>query len=164
MPPCSANPPRPILTRFPPERLQFEITEGYLLANPERVVRAVETFKERGMSIALDDFGTGFTSIHYLRSYGFSHIKIDKSLLDGLAPGSKGAMLVTGAIMLACGLDMRVIAEGVETEEQAQLLRQAGCHKLQGYLFGKPMPLADFVAAWERSERTVLQASARFAG
>jgi len=150
--------------RFPPERLQFEITEGYLLANPERVVRAVETFKERGMSIALDDFGTGFTSIHYLRSYGFSHIKIDKSLLDGLAPGSKGAMLVTGAIMLACGLDMRVIAEGVETEEQAQLLRQAGCHKLQGYLFGKPMPLADFVAAWERSERTVLQASARFAG
>lgn len=151
-------------TRFPPERLQFEITEGYLLANPERVVRAVETFKERGMSIALDDFGTGFTSIHYLRSYGFSHIKIDKSLLDGLAPGSKGAMLVTGAIMLACGLDMRVIAEGVETEEQAQLLRQAGCHKLQGYLFGKPMPLADFAAAWERSERNVLQASARFAG
>ena len=73
-------------------------------------------------------------------------------------------MLVTGAIMLACGLDMRVIAEGVETEEQAQLLRQAGCHKLQGYLFGKPMPLPDFIAAWERSERTVLKASARFAG
>lgn len=151
-------------TRFPPERLQFEITEGYLLSNPERVVRAVETFKQRGMSIALDDFGTGFTSIHYLRSYGFSHIKIDKSLLEGLAPGSKGAMLVTGAIMLACGLDMRVIAEGVETEEQAQLLRQAGCHKLQGYLFGKPMPLPDFIAAWERSERTVLKASARFVG
>ncbi|MBF9149835.1 putative bifunctional diguanylate cyclase/phosphodiesterase [Novosphingobium jiangmenense] len=150
-------------TRFPPERLQFEITEGYLLANPERVVRAVETFKQRGMSVALDDFGTGFTSIHYLRSYGFSHIKIDKSLLDGLAPGSKAAMLVTGAIMLACGLDMRVIAEGVETEQQADLLRRAGCHKLQGYLFGKPMPLADMIAAWERSERTVLQASARFA-
>lgn len=150
-------------TRFPPERLQFEITEGYLLSNPERVVRAVETFKQRGMSVALDDFGTGFTSIHYLRSYGFSHIKIDKSLLDGLAPGSKAAMLVTGAIMLACGLDMRVIAEGVETEQQAELLRRAGCHKLQGYLFGKPMPLADFITAWERSERTVLDASARFA-
>jgi len=151
-------------TRFPPERLQFEITEGYLLANPERVVRAVETFKQRGMSIALDDFGTGFTSIHYLRSYGFSHIKIDKSLLAGLAPGSKAAMLVTGAIMLACGLDMRVIAEGVETEDQAQLLRRAGCHKLQGYLFGKPMPLAEFLLLWERSKRTVLDASARFAG
>jgi diguanylate cyclase (GGDEF)-like protein len=151
-------------THFPPKRLQFEITEGYLLANPERVVRAVETFKQRGMSIALDDFGTGFTSIHYLRSYGFSHIKIDKSLLIGLSPGSKAAMLVSGAIMLACGLDMRVIAEGVETEQQAQLLRQAGCHKLQGYLFGRPMPLAEAIAAWKRSERTVLEASARFAG
>lgn len=151
-------------TRFPPDRLQFEITEGYLLANPERVVRAVETFKQRGMSIALDDFGTGFTSIHYLRSYGFSHIKIDKSLLADLAPGSKGAMLVTGAIMLACGLDMRVIAEGVETEEQAQLLRQAGCHELQGYLFGRPLPLADFTAAWEQSERALPQAPARLAG
>lgn len=151
-------------TRFPSERLQFEITEGYLLANPERVVRAVETFKQRGMSIALDDFGTGFTSIHYLRSYGFSHIKIDKSLLDGLAPGSKAAMLVTGAIMLACGLDMRVIAEGVETDDQAELLRRAGCHKLQGYLFGRPMPLGDFLPLWERSECTVLESSARFAG
>lgn len=134
-------------TRFPPQRLQFEITEGYLLANPERVVRAVEAFKAQGMSVALDDFGTGFTSIHYLRSYGFSHIKIDKSLLDGLSPGSKATMLVSGAIMLACGLDMRVIAEGVETEAQADLLRAAGCHSMQGYLFGKPMPLAQFVAA-----------------
>lgn len=150
-------------TRFPPERLQFEITEGYLLANPERVVRAVETFKARGMSIALDDFGTGFTSIHYLRSYGFSHIKIDKSLLDGLAPGSKAAMLVTGAIMLACGLDMRVIAEGVETEEQANLLRRAGCHELQGYLFGKPMALAEFVPWIERAMRSLAQDPVRIA-
>lgn len=151
-------------TRFPPERLQFEITEGYLLANPERVVRAVETFRKRGMSIALDDFGTGFTSIHYLRSYGFSHIKLDKSLLEGLSPGSKGTMLVTGAIMLACGLDMRVIAEGVETEEQAELLRQAGCHKLQGFLFGRPMPLGDFVSKYEASRPAVIDAAQRLAG
>ncbi|MBB3861533.1 diguanylate cyclase (GGDEF)-like protein [Novosphingobium hassiacum] len=133
-------------TRFPPARLQFEITEGYLLAHPERAIRAVEAFKATGMSVALDDFGTGFTSIHYLRSYGFSHIKIDKSLLVGLSPGSKATMLVTGAISLACGLDMRVIAEGVETETQAELLRAAGCHELQGYLFGRPMPIADLIA------------------
>lgn len=148
-------------TKFPPDRLQFEITEGYLLANPERVVRAVETFKSRGMEIALDDFGTGFTSIHYLRSYGFSHIKIDKSLLVGLSPGSKAAMLVSGAIMLACGLDMRVIAEGVETEEQAELLRQVGCHKLQGFLFGKPMPLDEFHAHYARSRRALGQPPVR---
>lgn len=138
-------------TRFPPQRLQFEITEGYLLAHPERAVRAVEAFKATGMSVALDDFGTGFTSIHYLRSYGFSHIKIDKSLLTGLRPGSKATLLVTGAITLACGLDMRVIAEGVETQTQAEVLRVAGCHELQGYLFGRPMPLGKLLAACRTS-------------
>lgn len=140
-------------TRFPPSRLQLEITEGYLLANPERVVGAVEAFKAAGMSVALDDFGTGFTSIHYLRSYGFSHIKIDKSLLTGLEPGSKATMLVTGAITLACGLDMQVIAEGVESEMQADLLRAAGCHELQGYLFGRPMPLEELQRARDFARR-----------
>ena len=144
-------------TRFPPERLQFEITEGYLLANPERVVSAVEAFKAQGMSVALDDFGTGFTSIHYLRSYGFSHIKIDKSLLAGLAPGAKATLLVTGAITLACGLDMAVIAEGVESDAQAAILRAAGCHELQGYLFGKPMPLDAFIEACRRSGRPIAE-------
>lgn len=140
-------------TRFPPERLQFEITESYLLAQPERAVRAIEAFKAMGMSVALDDFGTGFTSIYYLQTYGFSHIKIDKSLLIGLEPGSKASLLITGAIYLACGLDMQVIAEGVETEEQAAMLRTAGCHKLQGYLFGHPMPIDDFIRQHERTRR-----------
>ena len=134
-------------TRFPPGRLQLEVTEGYLLAHPEGAIRAIRAFKAMGMTVALDDFGTGFTSIHYLQSYGFSHIKIDKSLLAGLRQGSKASMLITGAIYLAKGLDMRVIAEGVETEEQAALLRAAGCHKLQGYLFGRPMPIAAFAQA-----------------
>lgn len=151
-------------TKFPPHRLQFEITEGYLLANPERVLRAVDAFKANGMSIALDDFGTGFTSIHYLRSYGFSHIKIDKSLLEGLAPGSKATMLVTGAITLACGLDMQVIAEGVENETQAQVLRAAGCHELQGYLFGRPMPIDAFAARLANGFRAGTQAPARLVG
>jgi len=133
-------------TGFPPDRLQLEITESYLLANPERALRAVGVFKQRGISLALDDFGTGFTSIHYLQSYGFSHIKIDKSLLAGMEPGSKATMLVAGAITLASALDMEVIAEGVESEQQADLLRGAGCHAMQGYLFGKPMPLGEFTA------------------
>ncbi|CAH0497144.1 bifunctional diguanylate cyclase/phosphodiesterase [Novosphingobium sp. CECT 9465] len=136
-------------TQFDPQRLQLEITEGYLLAQPERAIRVMERFKSMGMSIALDDFGTGFTSIHYLQSYGFSHIKIDKSLLAGLRPGSKASLLVTGTIYLASGLDMRVIAEGVETEQQANILRAAGCHKLQGFLFGRPMPIAEFRRVYE---------------
>jgi diguanylate cyclase (GGDEF)-like protein len=146
-------------TGFPPARLQLEITESYLLANPERAMAAVTMFKARGISLALDDFGTGFTSIHYLQSYGFSHIKIDKSLLIGLEPDSKPALLVAGAITLASALDMDVIAEGVECEEQAVILREAGCHQMQGYLFGRPMERARLCAlvhqqaAAERAER-----------
>jgi EAL domain-containing protein (putative c-di-GMP-specific phosphodiesterase class I) len=134
-------------TGFPPQRLQLEITESYLLAHPERVVAVIREFKAMGISVALDDFGTGFTSIHYLRSYGFSHIKIDKSLVSGLAPGNKASLLVAGAILLAKGLDMGVIAEGVEEVQQADLLRDAGCDHLQGYLFGSPLPYARFCHA-----------------
>ena len=133
-------------TRFAPQRLQLEITEGYLLSQPETAIRTIKSFKAMGLSIALDDFGTGFTSIHYLRTYGFSHVKIDKSLLANLSPDSKASLLVAGAINLARGLDMEVTAEGVETQEQAALLRAAGCNKLQGFLFGRPMAIADLQA------------------
>lgn len=138
-------------TGFPPDRLQLEITESYLLTNPERALNAVALFKAQGISLALDDFGTGFTSIHYLQSYGFSHIKIDKSLVVGLEPNSKATLLVTGAITLASALDMEVIAEGVESAQQAAILRGAGCHQMQGYLFGKPMPLRDFRALYRQN-------------
>jgi diguanylate cyclase (GGDEF)-like protein len=131
-------------TRFPAARLQFEITEGYLLADPYRAIDGVKAFRAMGISVALDDFGTGFTSIHYLQSYGFSHIKIDKSLLEELHLGNKASLLIAAAVLLAKGLDMRVIAEGVETDEQADLVRAAGCHELQGYLFGRPMSLEAF--------------------
>ena len=126
-----------------------------MLADPERAIRAIQSFKAMGMSVALDDFGTGFTSIHYLQSYGFSHIKIDKSLLEGLGPDTRASLLITGATYMANGLDMQVIAEGVETESQAQLLRVAGCDKLQGYLFGRPMPLSDLLARHHADGQTV---------
>lgn len=142
-------------TGFPPQRLQLEMTESYLLTNPGLAIRATEALKAAGISLALDDFGTGFTSIHYLKSYGFTHIKIDKSLLAGMAPGSKATMLVAGAVTLATALDMSVIAEGVEHEAQASILREIGCHEMQGYLFGRPMPLAEFkrLLANSREER-----------
>jgi diguanylate cyclase (GGDEF)-like protein len=137
-------------TGFPPQRLQLELTESYLLANPALAIKAVSALKAAGISLALDDFGTGFTSIHYLKSYGFTHIKIDKSLLVGLEPDSKATMLVAGAVTLACALDMEVIAEGVEHEAQATILRAIGCHELQGYLFGKPLPLEEFRQRFEQ--------------
>ena len=98
------------------------------------------------MAIVLDDFDTGFTSIHYLQSYGFSHIEIDKSLLVGPHSCSKTSRLVASTALLANGLDMRIIAQGVETEEQAALLHAAGCDKLQDFLFGYAVPIAEFEA------------------
>lgn len=138
-------------TKFPPHRLQLEMTESYLLSNPGVAIKATEALKAIGISLALDDFGTGFTSIHYLKSYGFTHIKFDKSLLTDLEPESKATMLVAGAVTLATALDMFVIAEGVEHETQASILRAIGCHEMQGFLFGKPMPLAEFKMVFERS-------------
>ncbi|KPF63551.1 diguanylate cyclase [Porphyrobacter sp. AAP60] len=138
-------------TGFPPECLQLEMTESYLLTNPRMAIKAMNTLKAAGISLALDDFGTGFTSIHYLKSYGFTHIKIDKSLLKGLEPGSKATMLVAGAVTLAMALDMNVIAEGVEHETQASILRDLGCHEMQGYLFGKPVPLAELKGILDRA-------------
>lgn len=132
-------------TGFPPDRLQLEMTESYLLTNPGMAITAMNSLKSAGIALALDDFGTGFTSIHYLKSYGFTHIKIDKSLLNGLEPGSKATMLVAGAVTLATALDMGVIAEGVEDETQASILRGLGCHEMQGYLFGRPVPLDAFM-------------------
>jgi EAL domain-containing protein (putative c-di-GMP-specific phosphodiesterase class I) len=140
-------------TDFPPQRLQLEITESYLLSNPGLAIKATETLKAAGISLALDDFGTGFTSIHYLKSYGFTHIKIDKSLLQGLKPGNKATLLVAGAVTLATALDMSVIAEGVEHEAQASILREIGCQEMQGYLFGRPVPLDEFKGLLARSTR-----------
>lgn len=128
-------------TGFPPQRLQIEITEGYLIDNPDRANRAIAAFSKMGVRVALDDFGSGFASIGYLRNYGFSGIKIDKSLARGLGDDPKASMLISGMVHLANGLDMQVTAEGVETERQATLLRLAGCHQLQGFLFGAPAPL-----------------------
>ena len=131
---------------FPPERLQIEITEGYLIDHPDRANRAISAFRAMGVSVALDDFGSGFASIGYLRRFSFSTIKIDKLLSQGLVDDARTSSLITGMVHLANGLDMRVTAEGVETEAQAAMLRLAGCHELQGYLFGRPASLAEVLA------------------
>lgn len=133
-------------TGFPAQRLQLEITESYLLADPDSALRAISVLKAHGISLALDDFGTGFTSIHYLRSYGFDHIKIDRSLVEEIASNKKAKKLVKGATMMAEALDIMVTAEGVESAAQADLLKKIGCHSLQGYFISKPMYLDKFRA------------------
>ena len=142
-------------TGFPACRLELEITEGYLIGHPARATSAIAALKAMGLSVALDDFGTGYTSISYLQTYGFSRIKIDRSLAGAVDDGSrKAGVLVAGSVFLANGLDMTVTAEGVETEAQASLLRAAGCQSLQGWLFGRPQPIAAL------AERLSVQAQA----
>ncbi|MDE1914916.1 MAG: EAL domain-containing protein [Sphingomonadales bacterium] len=135
-------------TGFPPQRLQIEITEGYLVDHPDRARHAILAFQQMGVTVALDDFGTGFASIGYLQSYGFDCVKLDTSLSARLGRDPRAAMLVSGMIHMARGLDMRVVAEGVESEMQAGMLRLAGCDVLQGYHFGWPSSLRDVLGSF----------------
>jgi len=127
--------------RFPAQRLQLEVTETYVLENPERAQAAIANLKALGTAVALDDFGTGYSSIGYLRRFNFDTIKIDKSLAGLVDNDEQASALVSGTIRIASALGMQVVAEGVENETQMALLRDAGCDQLQGFYFSAPMPL-----------------------
>lgn len=121
-----------------PQRLTLELTETYFIQNPARARQTLDMLREMGIKVALDDFGSGFSSVGYLRQFGFDRMKIDKALVEGVAESQQAAELLHATVALARSLDMPVTAEGVETVEQADALRLAGCELLQGYLFGKP--------------------------
>jgi len=124
-------------------RVTLEMTEGYFIQSPERARGALAKLKQLGVKIALDDFGSGFSSVGYLRQFGFDRMKIDKSLVDALSEGTRAIDMLNATVALARSLDIPVTAEGVETEAQAMQLRLTGCDELQGYLFGKPMSVEE---------------------
>jgi diguanylate cyclase (GGDEF)-like protein/PAS domain S-box-containing protein len=128
---------------LPPERLELEITETALMQNIENNSAVIQQLKNIGISIALDDFGTGYSSLSYLTTFPFDKIKIEKSFTQGLTNRADCAAVVASVLTLARGLDMIVTAEGVETKQQFELLRAAGVHQMQGYLFACPGPLAE---------------------
>jgi EAL domain-containing protein (putative c-di-GMP-specific phosphodiesterase class I) len=139
-------------TGFPAERLKLEITEGYLIQHRDRARQIIEEIKRLGVTISLDDFGTGYASIGYLRDFGFDCLKLDRTITATASIGGSAAAVLHATIAFAQVLSMRVIAEGVETEEQAALLRMAGCDQLQGFLFGGPQPLSAITELIRRSE------------
>lgn len=128
---------------LPPERLELEITESLFLQNKESHGIVIQQLKNIGVTIALDDFGTGYASLSYLTMFPFDKIKIDKSFTQGLSSRVDCAAVVASVLSLARGLDIAVTAEGVETKQQFELLRAAGVNQVQGYLFGRPSPIAD---------------------
>jgi diguanylate cyclase (GGDEF)-like protein len=125
---------------FPAERLELEITEGSLMRNPEAALECLRQWKELGVRIAIDDFGTGYSSLSYLSRLPVDRLKLDKSLILRLTTEKKDAVIVRSIIALGKDLGVSVIAEGVETEQQLQMLQELGCLQVQGYLLARPGP------------------------
>jgi diguanylate cyclase (GGDEF)-like protein/PAS domain S-box-containing protein len=138
---------------LPPERLQLEITETVLLQKNAENLAVLHELKKLGVSIVLDDFGTGYSSLSYLKMFPFDKIKIDRSFVAEMDDRADCAAIVGCVIALGRSLGMGTVAEGVETAEQVQLLRAAGCREAQGYLFSRPVPAADLVFTRGRRKR-----------
>ncbi|MBE9609665.1 putative bifunctional diguanylate cyclase/phosphodiesterase [Chitinilyticum piscinae] len=128
--------------RLPPTALELEITESIAMDEPKVVISALGALKELGIRISIDDFGTGFSSLGQLRALPINCLKIDQSFIREIANG-RGGMYAETIVALASKLGLSTIAEGVETTEQAGFLRGLGCDEAQGYLYAKPMTLAD---------------------
>ncbi|WP_433531843.1 putative bifunctional diguanylate cyclase/phosphodiesterase [Micromonospora sp. CA-263727] len=129
-----------------PERLQLEITEGALMADPRRVLTTITRLHRIGVGIALDDFGTGYSSLQHLRRLPLSEVKVDRSFVLGMTDDPDDAAIVRSTIELAKALGLRVVAEGVEDERTWRMLHAAGCDVAQGWFYARPMPAEELVA------------------
>ncbi len=129
-----------------PRHLVLEVTESLFLQDPELARDTMLELSALGVRFALDDFGTGYSSLGYLKRLPLDELKIDQSFVRDLLESSADAAIVETIIALADRLGMRVIAEGVETEEQANWLREHGCRRFQGYLYARPAPLEKAMA------------------
>jgi diguanylate cyclase (GGDEF)-like protein len=140
--------------RVPADQLQLEITESTIMADPDRAIEVLARLKILGVDLSLDDFGTGYSSMAYLKQLPVDELKIDQSLITDMTPGSTDTAIVRSCIELARTLDMKVVAEGVETPSVWNQLTELGCDFAQGYFLAKPMP-ADVAYSWilERSQR-----------
>jgi diguanylate cyclase (GGDEF)-like protein/PAS domain S-box-containing protein len=131
-------------TGLAPARLELEITEGVLIDDFSRAVSILAQLKSLGVRIALDDFGTGYSSLSYLHSFSFDKIKIDRAFIGDLESSRHSMAIVRAVIDLGHNLDVPVLAEGVETDAQHASLVREGCDEVQGYLTGRPLPIADY--------------------
>ena len=131
---------------LPPACLELELTESILMREVNEALQILASLKNLGLSIAVDDFGTGYSSLNYLKQFPIDVLKIDRTFVDGLPEGEQDAQIARAIIAMAHSLNLAVIAEGVETHEQLEFLREHGCDEVQGYLFGRPMPAHQFEA------------------
>lgn len=132
----------------PPEWIDLEITESVAMEEHNKVFDITRLMKASGMSISIDDFGTGFSSLSYLKIFPLDRIKIAKPLVDNITNDEFSKQIVSSIIMMARSINIITIAEGVETEEQFELLKELGCDQIQGYYLGRPMPASEFEIAF----------------
>jgi EAL domain-containing protein (putative c-di-GMP-specific phosphodiesterase class I) len=147
---------------FPAKQLVIEITESALMAETALTVAYLGEWKALGVQIALDDFGTGYSSLNYLGKLPVDRLKVDQSLVQRMATSRKSAIVMRSILSLGADLGLEVIAEGIETEEQLQMLMDLGCPQAQGYLLGRPMPARQaqitLRRAWGNRPRSLVQA------
>jgi EAL domain-containing protein (putative c-di-GMP-specific phosphodiesterase class I) len=130
-----------------PRRLELEVTESTLMADPRRASKSLARLREAGVSIAIDDFGTGHSSLRMLAGLPIDVLKIDRSFVRNLCTDRNDRLIVQTTIGLAQSLGLKTVAEGVETTEQLRMLRELGCNTVQGYLVSHPIPARE-MQAW----------------
>ena len=144
---------------LPARRLEVEITESVLMHNTEANTASLHRLRELGVRISMDDFGTGYSSLSYLRKFPFDKIKIDRSFISGLPDDNESIAIVRAVAGLAANLNMTATAEGVETAEQLETIRALGCVEMQGYLFSRPVPLAQIMPLLEPQRRELAKSA-----
>ncbi len=132
-----------------PDFLIFELTESVIMADTEKVFDKLWQIKKMGIKLSVDDFGTGYSSLSYLKSFPLDSLKIDRSFIKDLPESEDDAAIVNAILALAQTLNLSTVAEGVETQAQREFLENSTCSSIQGYLFSKPMPVAEFVKYWQ---------------
>ncbi|MDH5512621.1 MAG: EAL domain-containing protein, partial [Gammaproteobacteria bacterium] len=133
-------------TGLPAAALEFEITESMVMSSPADAVGLLDRLKDMGVHLSIDDFGTGYSSLGYLKRFPIDSVKIDRSFVRDLPGDADDAAITIAIIAMAHSLTLRVIAEGVETEEQLRFLREHGCDEMQGYCFSRPLPENELLA------------------
>ena len=146
-------------TKFPPELLDLELTETIVIRNPERSVEMLRSLRAIGVQLSLDDFGTGFSSLRHLQEYPVDTLKIDQSFIRHIPANQRDASITRTIIMLAHNLGLRVLAEGVETQDQLDFLRENGCEEIPGFLLSRPLPS---ISSSNSSPNTLRRAGKRF--
>ncbi len=141
---------------FPPDRLVLELTESVVMRDAAENIKRLREVTSLGVQLAVDDFGTGYSSLGYLRNFPISALKIDRSFVRDIEHDRTSAALAKAIVALGTSLHLKVVAEGVESEEQLRLLRGFGCHEIQGFYFSRPLPAAELITLLQEGRRLPL--------